>query len=364
MFGGLLAIAIVTAACGGGATAPSGGGGPSGSCYPVTGRCPSEAQQLTGAGSTFAAVIYTKWTDEYGKLTGVQINYQSVGSGAGIKSLTDRTVDYGATDGPMTDAQLAAAKAPVLHLPMVMGGVVPTYNLPGISATLRFTPEALAGIYLGRITRWNDPALASVNPDVRLPDQPITTVHRSDGSGTTYTWTDYLSKVSPDWKAKVGVGTSVNWPNGLGGKGNEGVAGVVKQTPYAIGYVEIIYAVQQKLGYGWVRNAAGRFVEPTLDSVSKAAAGITLPDDLRVSITNSENPDAYPISTFTWTLSYTEIADHAKALAIARYLWWSIHEGQAFAKDLGYAPLPADVVAKTSAKIRSITSGGTPVLPQ
>ncbi|HEV2250196.1 MAG TPA: phosphate ABC transporter substrate-binding protein PstS [Candidatus Limnocylindria bacterium] len=364
----LLAIGIVTAACGGAAgpagPGPASSGAASNVCFPVTGKCPAEAQQLTGAGSTFAAVIYTKWADQYSSLTGVQINYQSVGSGAGIKSLTDKTVDYGATDGPMTDKQLADAKAPVLHLPMVMGGVVPTYNIPGVTATLKFTPDALAGIYLETIKRWNDPKIASVNPGVSLPDQPITTVHRSDGSGTTYTWTDYLSKVSPEWKTKVGFGTSVNWPGGIGGKGNEGVAGSVKQTPYSIGYVEIIYAIQQKLGYGWVQNAKGTFVEPTLDSVSKAAAGITLPDDLRVSITNSANPDAYPISTFTWTLAYAEIPDRSKALAIARYFWWSIHEGQAFAKDLGYAPLPADVVAKTEAKIRSMTSGGTPVLPR
>lgn len=361
-------VATIAAACGGAngpAPVASGAGtGTASSCFPVTGKCASEATALTGAGSTFAAVIYTKWADEYSKLTGVQINYQSVGSGAGIKSLTDKTVDYGATDGPMTDKQLADAKAPVLHLPMVMGGVVPTYNIPGVTATLKFTPEALAGIYLETIKKWNDPLIATANPGVSLPDRPITTVHRSDGSGTTYTWADYLSKVSPEWKTKVGFGTSVNWPGGIGGKGNEGVAGAVKQTPYAIGYVEIIYAIQQKLGYGWVQNATGKFVEPTLDSVSKAAAGITLPDDLRVSITNSDNPDAYPISTFTWTLTYTDVPNRAKALTIARFFWWSTHEGQAFAKDLGYAPLPADVVTKTEAKIRSMTSGGKPVLPR
>jgi phosphate transport system substrate-binding protein len=357
-----LALVLLLSACGG-ATSP-GTGSSSGGCFPVKGKCADEAQALTGAGATFPAVIYTKWIDEYNKLTGVQINYQSVGSGAGIKSISDRTVDYGATDGPMTDQQLTDAKAPILHIPMVMGAVVPTYNIPGVTATLKFTPDALAGIFLETIKKWNDPKIASANAGVSLPDQPITTVHRSDGSGTNFVWTDYLSKVSSDFKTKVGTGNSVNWPGGVGGKGNEGVAGVVKQTPYSIGYVELIYAIQQKIGYGWVQNAKGKFVEPTLDTVSQAAAGVTLPADLRVSITNSDNADAYPISTFTWTLTYTDIGDKSKALAVARFFWWSTHDGQAFAKDLGYAPLPKDVVAKAEDKIRSITSGGQPVLPK
>lgn len=356
-----VALSALLAACGGAATSGDGAGG---ACFPVKGKCADEAVSLDGAGATFPAVIYSKWIEEYGKVTGVQINYQSIGSGGGIKSITDRTVDFGATDGPMSDKQLADAKTPILHVPTVIGAVVPTYNIPGVTQTLKLTPDALAGIFLGQITRWNDPKIASSNPRVALPDQSITTVHRSDGSGTTSIFTDYLSKVSPEWKAKVGTGTSVNWPGGVGGKGNEGVAGSVKQTPYAIGYVELIYAIQQKLGYASVQNAKGKFVEANLDSVSKAAEGVALPDDLRVSITNSDNPEAYPIAGFTWLLAYQEMADAKKAMAVARFLWWSTHDGQQYAKDLGYAPLPKDVVAKAEAKIRSITTAGKPILPQ
>jgi phosphate transport system substrate-binding protein len=264
----------------------------------------------------------------------------------------------------MTEAQLAAAVSPVLHVPMVMGAVVPTYNLPGVTAPLKFTPDVLAGIYLEQIKKWNDPKIASLNAGVTLPDLAITTVHRSDGSGTTYVWTDYLSKVSAEWKSKVGFANSVSWPGGLGASGNAGVAGAVKNSSGAIGYVELIYAIQNKLGYGNVQNAKGKYIEATLDSVTKAAEGVTLPADLRVSITNSENEAAWPISTFTWTLAYTEIPNKAKAIAIARFFWWSTHEGQAFAKDLGYAPLPATVVTKAEEKIRAITSGGTAVLPK
>ena len=366
----ILAFATVLTACGG--ATPAATGAPSGGAtaaadpcgIPVKGKCPTEASALTGAGATFPAPIYTKWVDEYNKLTGIQINYQAVGSGGGIKSLTDKTVDYGATDGPMSDQQLTDAKAPVLHIPMVMGGVVPTYNVPGVTTPLKFTPDVLAGIFLGQITKWSDPKVVAQNAGVTLPDTAITTVHRSDSSGTTYVWTDYLSKVSPEWKSKAGFANAVNWPGGLGASGNAGVAGAVKNTPGAIGYVELIYAIQNKLGYGSVQNAKGKFVEANLESVTKAADGITLAPDLRVSITNSDNADAYPISSFTWTLTYTEISDKSKAQAIARYFWWSTHEGQAFAKDLGYAPLPAAVVAKAEEKIRSITSGGQPVLPK
>jgi phosphate transport system substrate-binding protein len=357
-----LAIVTLIAACGGASTpTPSGGAT---ACLPVKGQCPGEAASLSGAGATFPAVIYSKWTDEYNRLTGVQINYQSIGSGGGIKSITDKTVDFGATDGPMTDQQLADTKAPILHIPMVMGAVVPTYNLPGITQQLKLNSDALSGIFLGTITRWNDPKIAASNAGVSLPDQAITTVHRSDGSGTTNIFTDYLSKVSGDWKSKVGAGNSVNWPSGVGGKGNEGVAGSVKQTPYSIGYVELIYAIQNKLGYAQMQNAKGKFVEPSLESVSKAAEGIALAPDLRVSITNSENAEAYPISGFTWILAYQEMPDQPKALALTRYLWWSVTDGQAFAKDLGYAPLPTEVVGKAQDKIRSITSGGTAVLPK
>lgn len=366
----IVALSTLLAACGGAApaatNAPSGGATAAVNpcAVPVKAKCPDEASELTGAGATFPAPIYTKWVSEYNKLTGIQINYQPVGSGGGIKSLTDKTVDYGATDGPMTEAQLTAAGASVLHIPMVMGAVVPTYNIPGVTAALKFTPDVLAGIYLEQIKKWNDPKITAINAGVTLPDTAIMTVHRSDGSGTTYVWTDYLSKVSSEWKTRVGFANSVSWPGGVGASGNAGVAGAVKNTPGAIGYVELIYATQNKLGYGNVQNAKAKFVEATLDSVTKAAEGVTLPADMRVSITNSDNEAAWPISTFTWTLAYTEISNKAKAIAIARYFWWSTHEGQAFAKDLGYAPLPATVVTKAEGMIRSITSGGTAVLPK
>jgi len=263
----ILAFATLLTTCGGAGPAatgaPSGGAtGAADPCgIPVKGKCPTEASALTGAGATFPAPIYTKWVDEYNKLTGIQINYQAVGSGGGIKSLTDKTVDYGATDGPMSDQQLTDAKAPVLHIPMVMGGVVPTYNIPGVTAPLKFTPDVLAGIFLGQITKWSDAKIAAQNAGVTLPDTAITTVHRSDSSGTTYVWTDYLSKVSAEWKSKAGFANAVNWPGGLGASGNAGVAGAVKNTPGAIGYVELIYAIQNKLGYGSVQNAKGKFVE-------------------------------------------------------------------------------------------------------
>ena len=358
-----MAIVVLAAACGGSGGA-GGNAASTGSCYPVTGKCADEAKALSGAGATFPAVIYTKWTAEYEALTGVQINYQPIGSGGGIKSITDKTVDFGASDGPMTDQQLADAKAPILHVPTVMGGVVPTYNLPGVTQRLTFTSDALAGIFLGDIKKWNDPVLAQANPGVSLPSADITVVHRSDGSGTTFIWVDYLSKVSKKWETKVGRGTSVSWPVGLGGKGNEGVAGSVKQTLNSIGYVELIYALQQKLPAGLVRNAKGKPMEATLDSVSKAAEGVALAPDLRVSITNSDNPDAYPISGFTWILVYQDMGDAKKALATTRFLWWALHDGQKFAKDLGFSPLPADVVTKAEAKVISVTSGGKPALPR
>jgi phosphate transport system substrate-binding protein len=355
-----LAIATLIAACGGASTpAPSGSGN---TCFPVKGQCAEEAQMLTASGATFPAVIYTKWIDEYYKATGVQVNYQAIGSGGGIKAITEKTVDFAGSDAPMSDAQLAAAGGSVLHIPTVMGAVVPTFNLPGVTK-LSLTPETLAGIYLGTIKTWNDPKLAADNPGVSLPSANITPVFRSDASGTTFAFTDYLAKVSPDFKSRVGAGTAVSFPSGTGGKGNDGVAGVVKSTPNSIGYVELIYAIQQKLGTATLRNSSGRFVDPTLDAVSKAAVGVTYPDDLRVSITNSPNADAWPISTFTFLLTYKDVSDRAKALAMARYFWWGTHDGQAFTKDLGYAPLPADVLAKAEAKIHSITSGGTPVLP-
>jgi phosphate transport system substrate-binding protein len=359
-----LAVAVIAAACGGTGSGqhPASGGTVNACGIPVNSSCANEARALTGAGATFPAVIYTKWIDEYNKLTGVQVNYQAIGSGGGIKGITDKTVDFGATDNAMTDQQLSDAKATVLHLPAVMGGIVATYNVAGV-ASLKLTAETLPGIFLGDIKKWNDPKLAADNPGVTFPAADIVTVHRSDGSGTTAVFTDYLSKVNATWKSKVGAAQTVDWPGGVGGKGNDGVAGAVKSTPNSIGYVELIYALQQKLGAATMKNASGKYVDASLDSVSKAAVGITLPDDLRASLTNSANADAYPIVAMTYLLTYKDVADTGKALAMARYFWWGTHEGQAFAKDLGYAPLPADVVAKVEAKIRSITSGGQVVLP-
>ncbi len=356
-------FAILAAACGG--AGPVGASPSVAACFPVSGPCSEEAKALNGAGASFPAVIYSKWIHEYEKVTGVKVNYQSIGSGGGIKSITDATVDFGATDGPMTDTQLKAAKGPLFHVPTVMGAVVPMYNLTGVTQTLKFTPEALAGIFLGEITKWNDPKIAEPNAGVTLPDQPITVVHRSDGSGTTYIWVDYLSKVNTKWKDTVGVGTSVNWPVGLGAKGNEGVANTVKQQANSIGYVELIYAIQQKLPAGHVQNPASKqFIEPKLDTVSAAASGITLAPDLRVSVTNSMNPTAYPVSGFTWLLVYENMDDKAKALALTRYLWFVTHDAQKFAADLGYAPLPADVVKRAEEMIRSVKSGGTAVFPK
>ena len=358
-----LAVCVIAAACGGSRTAvPSATGGAANACFPVKGKCPDEATSLNGAGATFPAVIYTKWIDEYNKLTGVQINYQSIGSGGGVKGITDKTVDFGASDNALTDQQLAGAKAPLLHIPTVMGGIVATFNVAGVTS-LKLSAETLSGIFIGEIKRWNDPKLAADNPGVALPAADIVSVHRSDGSGTTAVFTDYLSKVNPAWKTKVGAAQTVEWPSGVGGKGNEGVAGAVKSTPNSIGYVELIYALQQKLGAATMKNASGKFVDATLDSVSKAAVGVTLPDDLRASLTNSPNLDAYPIVAMTYLLAYKDVADKGKALAMARFFWWGTHDGQAFAKDLGFAPLPADVQAKVETKIRSITSGGQPVLP-
>ena len=302
---------------------------------------------VTGAGATFPYPIYSKWFDEYHKLhPDIQINYQSIGSGGGIRQVTAGTVDFGATDGPMTDEQLAQAKVKILHVPTVIGAVVPTYNVEGVTEPLKFTPAALAGIFLGTIAKWNDPAIAKSNPGVRLPSADILVVHRSDGSGTTYVWTDYLSKVSEAWKGKVGRNTSVNWPVGLGGKGNEGVAGLVKQTPFSVGYVELIYAVQNKLPYGLVQNASGEFVKADLPSVTAAAGAFAkaMPADFRVSITNPPGKGAYPIASFTWLLVPASPADARKGRVIVDFLKWMLTDGQKMTEALSYAPLPRDVV--------------------
>ncbi|MDA8411160.1 MAG: phosphate ABC transporter substrate-binding protein PstS [Treponema sp.] len=333
----------------------------------VTAGVADEAKSLTGAGATFPAVLYTKWFSEYAKKIGVQVNYQGIGSGGGIKSINDMTVDFGASDAPMKDDQLAAAKGgKLLHLPMTMGAVVPTYNIPELSRSekvLRFTADTLSGIYLGDITKWNDPKLVADNPELAKIDRYIVVVHRSDGSGTTNIWTSYLTAVSDKWKNSVGYGTSVQWPVGLGGKGNEGVAGNVKQTPYSMGYVEEAYAVQNKLPVGQVKNAAGKWMEPTAKAVSMAASGVTLPPDLRVMMVNSANPQAWPISGFTWILVYQQQTDAAKATALTRLLWWNLHDGQAYAESLLYVPLPVDAIKKASALLKTITVNGAPALP-
>ncbi len=310
---------------------------------------PPDRIQISGAGATFPYPIYSKWFDEYHKMhSDIEINYQSIGSGGGIHQLLSGTVDFGASDGPMTDEQLAQAKTKILHFPTVLGADVPTYNIPGVTEELNFTPEALAGIYLGKITKWNDPELTRANPKVNLPAEDIVVVHRADGSGTTYIWTDYLSKVSGEWKTKVGKNTSVNWPVGLGGKGNEGVTGQVKQTPDSIGYVELIYAVQNKMPYGRVKNASGTFIKADLDAVTAAAAGASnnMPDDFRVSITNAPGKTAYPISSFTWLLVPAKIDDAAKKKVITDFLHWMMTDGQKFCNNLAYAELPKPVVAK------------------
>ncbi len=312
---------------------------------------------LNAAGASFPYPIYSKWFDEYHKLhPNIQINYSSVGSGAGIRQVLAGTVDFGASDGPMSDEQLAQAKMKILHFPTVLGAAVPSYNIPGVNAELNFTPQALAGIYLGTITKWNDPAIIGANPGVSLPGNDIVVVHRSDGSGTTYIWTDYLSKVSDDWKNKIGKNTSVNWPVGLGGKGNEGVTGLIQQTPNSIGYVELIYALQNHLPYGRVKDAAGTFIKADLAGVSAAAAGAAkdMPDDFRVSITNAPGKTAYPISSFTWLLIPAQVHDAAKRDVIKGFLHWMLTDGQNFVEGLSYGRLPGPVVDKETKAISLI----------
>jgi phosphate transport system substrate-binding protein len=314
---------------------------------------------LNAAGATFPYPIYSKWFDLYHTShSNVQINYQSIGSGGGIRQLLDKTVDFGASDGPMNDDQLKQASVPILHFPTVLGADVPTYNVPGVQGDLNFTPEALSGIFLGKVSKWNDPTIASANPGVKLPGDDIIVVHRSDGSGTTYIWTDYLSKVSPDWMQKAGKGTSVNWPVGLGGKGNEGVSSLIQQTPGSMGYVELIYAIQNHMSYGKVKNAAGVFVKADLASVSAAAAAVSkeMPDDFRVSITNPlGNKAAYPISSFTWLLIPSKFSDTTKRDVVKDFLKWMMTDGQQSCEALSYAKLPKEVVAmemKAIAKIQ------------
>ncbi len=311
---------------------------------------------LVGAGATFPYPIYSKWFSEYHKIhSDVQVNYQSIGSGGGIRQVTAGTVDFGASDMPMTDKQLAEVKTKILNIPTVLGADVPAYNIPGVTGEVKFTPEALAGIFLGKISKWNDKAITSVNPGMNFPDKEIVVVHRSDGSGTTFIWTDYLSKVSPEWKSQVGADTSVKWPVGLGQKGNEGVAGSLRQMSGSIGYVELIYAVQNNIPYGSVRNSAGVFVKASLESVTAAAASAPkMPADFRVSITNAPGKDAYPISSFTWLLIPAQSKDAAKGKMLADFLNWMVSDGQKLTSALAYAPLPDNVASKVKEAIKQV----------
>jgi phosphate transport system substrate-binding protein len=332
----------------------------------ILGAVPPAGAQLlmNGAGATFPYPLYSKWFDEYAKLEpGARFHYQSIGSGGGIRQIIARTVDFGASDAPVSDDLLQKAPGVLLHIPTVMGAVVATYNLPG-NPKLRFTPDVLADIFLGKITKWNDARILAANPGASLPDRPLVVAHRSDGSGTTSIWVDYLSKVSKEWEQKAGRGTSVNWPVGLGGKGNEGVAGLVKGTPGALGYVELAYAGKNNLALAAIRNRAGKFVEPTLESTSAAATGAAkeMPSDFRVSLTDAPGEGSYPVAGFTWLLVYKDQPDEAKGRALVKFLWWAIHEGQKYAPELVYAPLPGPVVKLVEARVKEISFGGRPLL--
>jgi phosphate transport system substrate-binding protein len=352
-----LALLIVSclalaAACSG----QPGGAGPGGASGGAT--------RLQGAGATFPNPLYQKWVSEYGKAhPEVKIDYQSIGSGGGIKQIKEQTVDFGASDAPMKDEDLKSAPGELLHVPTVLGAVVITYNLQGVAQPLRFSSDVIADIFLGKLKHWDDPRIKADNSGAALPAADIIVVHRSEASGTSAVFTDYLSKVSPEWKEKVGAGVALNWPAGQGGKGNEGVTGMIKQQPNTIGYVELAYAVQNKLPAALVKNASGNFVEPSLEAVTAAASEslASTPEDLRVSITNAGGASVYPVSSYTYILAYKDQKDAAKGKALVDFLWWAIHDGEGFAKDLQYAPLPAEIVKRAEAKINSITSGGKPL---
>lgn len=332
-----------------------------GSTTPVVNE--PEVKELNGAGATFPAVLYQKWFDVYYNEKGIKVNYQAIGSGGGIQQLIEKTVDFGGTDAPMNNEEESKAGAAIIHVPTTLGAVVITYNLPN-NPKLKFDSSLIADIFLGNVTKWNDPKIKNLNPEISLPDQAITVVHRSDGSGTTFTFTEYLSKANNLWNEKVGTGKSVNWPAGLGGKGNDGVAGLVKQTPGSIGYVELIYAVQNNLPYGIVKNKSGNFVEATLESVSKAA-NVDLPDNLKVSITDTDAPDGYPICTFTWLIAYKEQNYNNRSLAQAKAIynlfWWATHEGQDYNENLQYGKLPQKAVEKAEILINSMTWNNEPI---
>ena len=324
---------------------------------PVLSTTTASAQNINGAGATFPYPIYSKWFTEYSQLhPDIKINYQSIGSGGGIRQVSEGTVDFGATDGPMTDDQLKASKVKVVHIPTVLGAVVPVYNVPGVNTELKFSQDALAGIYLGKITKWNDPYIAKENPGVNLPDKQILVVHRSDGSGTTYIFTDYLSKISPEWKDKVGRATAINWPVGVGQKGNEGIAGMVRQAPFSIGYVELIYAEQNKMAFGIVRNHDGKYVKASTSGVTAAAAANAkaIPADFRVSITDAVGAESYPISSFTWLLIPSQAKDPAKGKAIQGFLEWMLEHGESEAAGMTYAPLPKAVADRVKGTVQGL----------
>ena len=362
----LIAIAIVTvltvalAGCGGTATTAATQTATS------TVTTTAQAMSLNGAGASFPAPLYTKWFDEYAKVSGVQINYQAIGSGGGIKAIIEGTVNFGASDGIMTDEQIATAEAsggPILHIPMTSGAVAIIFNLPNIaSGQLKLTPDVLADIYLKKITKWNDSRITSLNSGLSLPDQDIAVVHRSDGSGTTFIFTNYLSKVSSQWQSEVGNATSVEWPGDIGGEKNAGVAGQVANISGAIGYVELAYAVQNNLPWAALQNASGKYVEPSLEATTAATQGVALPDDMKIMITNSTNPGAYPIAGFTWILAYVNQTNAATGLALVNMLWWNIHDGQQYATGLDYAPLSDTAVIKAEALIKQIQFNGQPLM--
>jgi phosphate transport system substrate-binding protein len=354
---GTVAVALVSTACGQRTERQAGQQSEQRTEQPAAQRI-----NITGAGSSFAYPIYSKWAAAYAARTGVRVNYQSIGSSGGIRQLSDQIVDFGATDGPMTTEQLRKAKGgPILHFPMVLGGVAITYNLPAVTQPIRLSGEALADMFMGRITKWNDTRIATLNPGVSLPSMDVIVVHRADGSGTTFIFSDYLATVSPAWASKVGRGQSLSWPVGLGGKGSEGVTGQVKQLPGAVGYVELAYAQQNRLPAALIRNAAGAWVGPTLGSVTAAAAGATekLPanSDYRVSIVNASGRDAYPISSFTWILVYEHPRDAVKRKALVNFLRWAYQDGQKMAQSLDYAPLPTNMIAQLEARLDSIDAG-------
>jgi phosphate transport system substrate-binding protein len=331
----------------------------------ATGVKAQDDNTILGAGSTFANPIYSKQFSEYNKLTGIQVNYQSIGSGGGILQLTNKTVDFGGSDAPLNADQAAKIGVPILHIPMVSGAVVLTYNLPGVKTKLNFTADVIADIFLGKITSWSDPRIAALNKGVTIPAFPILIAHRSDGSGTTNIFTNYLNKVSTDWSTKVGTGSAVNWPVGLGGKGNDGVAGLVKQTPGAIGYVELIYALQNKMEYGIVKNKSGKFIIPSLASVT-TASNVALPEDSKIFLTNTDAPDGYPISGFTWVLIYKEQSYNGRSLEKAqkllKLLWWNLHDGQQYAAPLNYAPLSKPALKVAEKILKTATFNGKAIL--